>query len=173
VVHRPSGFGVVPSRCTDRLPTSRTKNTEIRWRVTAQSTRKKSHANIVDAWVRRNCCQVVSVSRTGAVGIPKPLQDAADGGRSHAVAECEQLTLDSLLSPAPVIPGHALDQHGHRVLRGVDGRGGGDGSISWRPGQRRIVPGVTRRWLAQHGWQPSDERGEDPLDPPSPDGAWG
>jgi hypothetical protein len=48
--------------------------------------------------------------------------------------------------------------------RGVDGRGGGDRSIflaARRRGQRRIVPGVTGRWLAQHWWQPPDERGED------------
>jgi hypothetical protein len=31
---------------------------------------------------------------------PQPLQDAADGGGSHAVAEFEQLALDSLVSPA-------------------------------------------------------------------------
>jgi hypothetical protein len=38
-------------------------------RVTAQSTWKKSHANIVDACVRRNCRRLRSVSRIGAGGI--------------------------------------------------------------------------------------------------------
>jgi hypothetical protein len=35
---------VVPSRCTDRLETSKTNNTEIRLSVAAQSTGKKSQA---------------------------------------------------------------------------------------------------------------------------------
>jgi hypothetical protein len=37
--------------------------------VTAQSTWKKSHASIVDAWVCRNRRQLVSVSRIGAGGM--------------------------------------------------------------------------------------------------------
>lgn len=45
------------------------EETEIRWSLTAQSTGKKSHASIVEPWARRNCRQVVSVSRTGAGGI--------------------------------------------------------------------------------------------------------
>jgi hypothetical protein len=40
-----------------------------RWRVTAQSTWKKSVASIVDAWTRRNCRQVVPVCRFRAGGI--------------------------------------------------------------------------------------------------------
>ena len=40
-----------------------------RWRVTAQSTWKKSVASIVAAWVRRNFRHVVSVCRCGAGGI--------------------------------------------------------------------------------------------------------
>ena len=40
-----------------------------RWRVTAQSTWKKSVASIVAACVCRNCRQVVSVCRFGAGGI--------------------------------------------------------------------------------------------------------
>jgi hypothetical protein len=34
-----------------------------------QSTWKKSHASVVNAWARKNCRQVMSVSRTGAGGI--------------------------------------------------------------------------------------------------------
>jgi hypothetical protein len=52
VVHLPSGFVVVPSRCTDRLATSSTKNTEIRWSVTAQSTWKKSQISTFRFLVR-------------------------------------------------------------------------------------------------------------------------
>ncbi len=60
---------------------------------------------------------MVSVSRTGAGGIPnrrrtRRIVDA------HAVAELEQLALDSLVSPVVIVPGHALDQRGHRVLDG-------------------------------------------------------
>jgi hypothetical protein len=37
--------------------------------VTAQSMWKKSIANMLVAWVRRNCSQLVSVFRDGAGGI--------------------------------------------------------------------------------------------------------
>ncbi len=50
------------------MPTSSTKNTYKRRKVTAQSTWKKSHASIVEAWVRRNCRQMVRL-RCGAGGI--------------------------------------------------------------------------------------------------------
>jgi len=55
--------------CTDREPTSITNKQYRRWRVTAQSTWKKSVASIVVAWVCRNCRHVVSVCRFGAGGI--------------------------------------------------------------------------------------------------------
>jgi hypothetical protein len=45
-----------------------------RWRVTAQSTWKKSVASIVAAWVCRNCRHVVSVCRCGAGGIFRALR---------------------------------------------------------------------------------------------------
>jgi hypothetical protein len=45
-----------------------------RWRVTAQSTWKKSAASMVVAWVCRNCRQVVSVCRLGAGGILSALR---------------------------------------------------------------------------------------------------
>jgi hypothetical protein len=50
------------------VPTSITKNTYNRRKVTAQSTWKKSHASIVDACERRNCRQVDRL-RWGAGGI--------------------------------------------------------------------------------------------------------
>jgi hypothetical protein len=50
------------------VPTSITKNTYNRRKVTVQSTWKKSHASIVEAWVWRNCRQVVRL-RCGAGGI--------------------------------------------------------------------------------------------------------
>jgi hypothetical protein len=85
--------------------------------VTAQPTWKKSHANIVDA-----CAQELPPRRVGAPDrgrrYPQPLENAADRRRPHAVAEFEQLTLDSLVSPALILPGHALDQHGNNVLNG-------------------------------------------------------
>jgi len=42
--------------------------TYTRHKVTAQSTWKKSHASIVDAWMRRNC-RHVDLVRCGAGGI--------------------------------------------------------------------------------------------------------
>jgi len=67
-VHAPSGCAVTPRMWTWRVPTSSTKNTYRRRRVTAQSTWKKSQASIVAAWLRRNCRQVAR-SRCGAGGI--------------------------------------------------------------------------------------------------------
>jgi hypothetical protein len=46
-----------------------TNKTYWRWRVTVQSTWKKSVARIVVACARRNCRQVASVCRFGAGGI--------------------------------------------------------------------------------------------------------
>lgn len=68
---------------------SRRKTTEIRGNVVVQSTGKESHASMVGAWVRRNCRQVVSVSRSGAGGYPPPLQEVAGRGCSEVVAERE------------------------------------------------------------------------------------
>jgi hypothetical protein len=53
---------------TWRLPVSSTKNTYSLRKVTAQSTWQKTHARIVEAWMRRNCRQVDFV-RCGAAGI--------------------------------------------------------------------------------------------------------
>ena len=83
----------------------------------------------------------------GRVGVPdrcrrypQPLENAADCRGSHAVAELEQLALDSLISLALVLSGQTLDQHGHHVL---DGPSAASAAIS----------GPARRT---------------PLDPPSP-----
>jgi hypothetical protein len=77
VVHVPSGFVVGPNRCTDWLPTFSTKNTEIRWRVTAQSTGKKSQASIIDAWSAQELppCPVGVSDRRRRY--PQPLEDTA------------------------------------------------------------------------------------------------
>jgi hypothetical protein len=48
---------------------------------------------------------------------PQPPQHPADRGGSHPVTEFAQLPLNSLVSPAWVLPSHARDQRGHhRVL---------------------------------------------------------
>jgi hypothetical protein len=83
-----------------------------RWRVTAQSTWKKSAASIVAAWARRNCRHVVSVCRFGAGGIPRGLEDLADRGGADPVAELDHLGLDPLIPPGAVLSGGALDQRG-------------------------------------------------------------
>jgi hypothetical protein len=58
------------------------------------------------------------VSRTGAGGIRNRFQDAADGRGPDVVSEFEQLALHSLVSPAGVLLGHALDQHTHSIVKG-------------------------------------------------------
>ena len=70
-----------------------------RWRVTAQSTWKKSAASIVAAWVCRNLRHVVSVCRFGAGGDLQGPEDPADGGGADPVAELEQFAPDPLVTP--------------------------------------------------------------------------
>jgi hypothetical protein len=163
VVHRPSGLVVVPSRWTDRLPTSKTKNTEIRLSVTAQSTWKKSQASIVEAWVRRNWRQVRVGVPDRRRRYPQPPQDAADRGRSHAVPELEQLAVDSLVSPAVILSGQALDQRGHRVINGRTPNAMGIGPLL---GDQATMPAQDRArrnqaMPPQPLRQPADEGGED------------
>jgi hypothetical protein len=58
-----------------------------RWRVTAQSTWKKSVASIVAACAWRNFRHVVSVWRLGAGGDLQRFEDPADGGCTDPAAE--------------------------------------------------------------------------------------
>jgi hypothetical protein len=90
------------------------------------------------------------------------------------VAEFEQLTLDSLVSPTPVHRGHALDQHGHRVLDGWTAE-----AVGIRPflGGQATMPAQDRArrdqaMPPQHWWQPPDERGEHCSIRPVQAGLW-
>jgi hypothetical protein len=78
------------------------------------------------------------------------------------VAEFEQLALDSLVSPALILPGYALDQHGHSVLDGWT-----TDAVGVRPllGYQATMPAQGRAWRdqsmhSQHRGQGPDERGE-------------
>ncbi len=106
----------------------------------------------------------------GRVGVPdrrwrdpQPLQDAADRRCPNAMTELEQLALNSLISPAGVLPGHALDQHGQGVLDRWTAEAVGIGPFL---GDEVTMPAqdCARRDQAmppQHRRQPPDERGED------------
>src|SRR6478735_11916466 len=78
------------------------------------------------AWVRRNWRQLVSVCRRDAVA----LEDPADRRGAYAVAECEQLALDSDTSPAWVLPRHAHYQGGEGVVDGWSSGPVGVGPLS-------------------------------------------
>ena len=84
------------------------------------------------------------------------------------MAEFEQLALDPAVSPVRVLPRHPTDQRGDGV---VDGWASGPVRVgpllrTRRRCQRRIVPGVTRRWPRSTRWQASDQGGEDgPVGP--------
>jgi hypothetical protein len=126
---------------------------------------------------RLRICWVVHRQRLGAqelppghVGVPdqcwsirtlrrtRRIVDAGD-----PVADLEQLALDPAVSPALVLPGHALDQHGHSVPHGWTPETG------WiRPylGNQATMPAQDRAWRdqsmpAQDLRQPADQRGED------------
>src|SRR5262245_5726715 len=92
------------------------KNTYTHRSVRAQSTWKKSHGSIVEAWARRNRRQVVRSRRCGAGRYARPVEDAADRGRADVVAQASQFTPDPLVAPAGVVPCHLLDQPGHRDI---------------------------------------------------------
>ena len=130
--------------------------------VTAQSTWKKSTASMLPAWVRRNCRQVVSVCRTGAGGMPVALQDPPDRRGADAVAECEQLALDPLVSPARVLPRHPLHQGGEHV---VDWWPSGPGRVGPSSAHEAAMPAQDRvrgdQAMATHcAGQLPDEGGE-------------
>jgi hypothetical protein len=94
---------------------------------------------------RRLGAQKLPPGRVGAPDrrwrYPQPPQDAANRRRSHAVAEFEQLALDPLVSPALILSGHALDQHGHSVLVGRTSDTVGIGPFF---GDHATVPGQQR-----------------------------
>jgi hypothetical protein len=48
----------------------------------------------------------------------QPLENAADRRGPYAVAEFEQFALNSLISPAGILPGQALDQHNNSIIDG-------------------------------------------------------
>jgi hypothetical protein len=93
---------------------------------------------------------------------PQPLENAADRRGSHAVAEFEQLALDSLVSPALIFPGYAFDQQGHSVLDGWTSDAVGIrpflGDQATMPAQHRARSDQTMP--PQHPRQPPDQRGE-------------
>ncbi len=69
----PVGVGGGAEDVDVAVATSITKKTYTRLRVTAQSTWKKSQANMLVAWARRNRRHDMSVSRWGAGGIRRRL----------------------------------------------------------------------------------------------------
>jgi hypothetical protein len=92
---------------------------------------------------------------------PQPLQNAADRRRPHAVAELAQFALNSLVSPAEVLPGQALDQHHHSVIDAWTTNASGIGPLfghqATMPAQDRAQRDQSRN--SQHRGQSSDERG--------------
>lgn len=73
------------------------------------------------------------------------------------------MALTWLVSPAGVLPCHALAEHGHGILEGWTSDAVG---IRLFLGDQVMVPAQDRArrdqaMLPQHLWQPSDERGED------------
>jgi hypothetical protein len=123
VVHRPSGLVIVPSRCPDRLGTSKTKNTQILRRVAGG-------VHVEELTHQHGRGLGAQEQPPGRVGVPDrnrryppPLQNAADGERCHAMAKLEQLALNSLVSPAGILPGMRLissvtaSETGRRLMR--------------------------------------------------------
>ena len=73
------------------------------------STVKKSQAMIPLAWAVRNCRQV-GPARRGAGSMPAAVRIYPHGGRGDAVTESDQLALDSPVTPAGIVLGHANDK---------------------------------------------------------------
>src|ERR1022692_2371596 len=134
-----------------------------RWRVTAQSTWKKSVASIVAACARRNCRHVVSVCRFGAGGELQYLEDPADRRRADPVAELEQFALDPLVSPAAVLGGEPPGQRGDLC---AGWRSSCAARIGPLPGDQAAVPPKDgsrgdQAVCSQLPWQVPDQRGHD------------
>jgi hypothetical protein len=87
-----------------------------RWKVTAQSTWKKSVASIVASCARGNFRHGVGVA-LGRRGDLQRLEDPADGGCADPVAELKQLALDPLVSPAAVLGSEPLTARGADSMR--------------------------------------------------------
>ena len=92
---------------------------------------------------------------------PQPLEHTADRRGSHAVAEFEQFALNSLVSPAGILPGHALDQRAHTVIDGWTTAVG----VGPLVGHQATVPAqdcarCDQSMDPQHFGQGSDQRGE-------------
>jgi hypothetical protein len=116
----------------------------------------------------RRCLRAQELS-PGRVGVPdrrrwypEPLENAADRRRPHAVAELEQFALNSLVSPAGILPGHALDQRTHTVIDGWTTDAVGVGPLF---GHQATMPAQDRArrdqaMLPQHLGQSPNKRGE-------------
>jgi hypothetical protein len=79
---------------------------------------------------------------------PVALEDATDRRGADTMAEFEQLALDPPIAPARVVPRHPRHQRGKDVVdRWPSNRFGWVHFLRTRRRcQRRMVPGVTRRW---------------------------
>ena len=110
------------------------------WLEFGVATWKKSHASMVDDWVRRNC-RHVDPERFGAGRYPQPLQHPPHRRRTDPVAEAEQLALDPLVAPALVLPRHLLDQHRDP---GVSRRASSAAGIGPLPADQLPVPAQQR-----------------------------
>jgi hypothetical protein len=80
-------------------------------------------------------------------GYPPQLEDPADRGGADAMTEFEQLALDALIAPGPILPRQPLDQRGDRVVEGWATRPVRVGPLlgTRRRCHRKNVAGVTRR----------------------------
>ncbi len=148
-----------------------TNKTYRRWRVTAQSTWKKSVARIVAACARRNFRQVVSVRRLGAGGIFSVLRT-----RRIVDALTRWPSLSSspwilLVSPVVILGGEPLDQRGDL---GADRRPSHPVRVGPLAGDQAAVPaqdgaGGDQAMRPQPCWQEPDQCGEDcavgPVEP--------
>ena len=106
----------------------------------------------------------------GRVGVPfrrgryaQCLEDPADRGGADPVPEFQQLALDPLVSPAVVLSGEPLDQHGD--LSG-DRRAARPVRVSPLPGNQAAVPAKHGLWCnqpvrPQASGQEPDQHGED------------
>ena len=148
-VQGPSGCAVTPRTRTYRVPTSITKKTQTRRKLTAQSTWKTVGGE------HRRCLGVQELP-PGRVGAPSRCrgdlqrrQDPADRGRADPVAGFQQLALDPLVPPAVVLGGEPFDQRGDL---GADRRPSCPVGVGPLPGDQAAVPaqdgsGVTSRCI--------------------------
>jgi len=165
VVHASSGCAVTPRTCTYRVPTSSTKNTYRRRRVTAVDVEEVARQHRGGLRSQELPPGRAAAPRRGRD--PQAPQHPPHRGCPDPVAEAEQFALDPLVAPARVLPRHLPDQ---RDEPGVNRRASSPVWVGPPPADQAPVPAQqrVRRHQPTHPQLPGQEPGQGSEHHPTP-----